>query len=95
MAARGEIGLDELGEIERLAPVFLDAAARVAAAIPGLRVLVPAANAACREALAALVRGDQSRKLIYVGVQDLYQGEILYCLWLLYFILLKNIETGN
>ncbi|HET8818652.1 MAG TPA: lipid-A-disaccharide synthase [Xanthomonadaceae bacterium] len=40
-----------LGEIERMGPVFLDAAARVAAARPGLAVLVPAANAACRALL--------------------------------------------
>lgn len=43
-----------LGEIERLGQVFLDAAARVAAAVPGLRVVVPAANPACRQALEAL-----------------------------------------
>src|SRR5690606_17919058 len=55
-----------LGEIERLAPTFLDAAARVAAAVPGLRVLVPAANAACREALAALLpaRGGDAVRLL-------------------------------
>lgn len=44
-----------LGEIERLAPTFLDAAALVAAQVPGLQVLVPAANAACRSALEALL----------------------------------------
>lgn len=44
-----------LGEIARLGPDFLDAATRVAARVPGLEVLVPAANAACREALAALL----------------------------------------
>src|SRR5690606_32354242 len=43
------------GEIARLGPDFLDAATRVAARVPGLEVLVPAANAACREALAALL----------------------------------------
>ena len=32
-------------EIERLGPPFLDAARRVAAALPGLRVVIPAANA--------------------------------------------------
>ncbi|HET6432284.1 lipid-A-disaccharide synthase [Dyella sp.] len=31
-------------EIERLGPTFLDAAARVAAAIPGLQVVIPSAN---------------------------------------------------
>ncbi|WP_132999645.1 lipid-A-disaccharide synthase [Luteimonas arsenica] len=44
-----------LGEIERLGPAFLQAAALVAERIPGLQVLVPAANAACREALAAML----------------------------------------
>lgn len=42
-----------LGEIQRLAPAFFDAARRVAAEIPGLQVVVPAANAACRQALEA------------------------------------------
>jgi lipid-A-disaccharide synthase len=36
------------GEIRRLLPVFLDAAKRVNTAIPGLRIVLPAANAACR-----------------------------------------------
>ena len=44
-----------LGEIERMGPVFLDAAARVATALPGLALLVPAANAACRAILERLV----------------------------------------
>ena len=42
-----------LGEIQRLLPVFLDAARRVQQQRPGLQVLVPAANAACREAIEA------------------------------------------
>lgn len=41
-----------LGEIGRLAPAFFDAASRVAAQMPGLQIVVPAANAACRQALA-------------------------------------------
>ena len=44
-----------LGEIERLGPAFLQAAALVAAQVPGLQVLVPAANAACRQALEKLL----------------------------------------
>ncbi len=44
-----------LGEIERLGPAFLQAAALVAERVPGLQVLVPAANAACRDALAAML----------------------------------------
>ncbi|MFT3669014.1 MAG: lipid-A-disaccharide synthase [Pseudoxanthomonas sp.] len=64
-AARAALGLpagapvlavlpgSRLGEIQRLAPAFFDAARRVAAEIPGLQVVVPAANAACRQALEA------------------------------------------
>ena len=44
-----------LGEIERLGPAFLQAAALVAERLPGLEVLVPAANAACRAALQAML----------------------------------------
>jgi len=64
-AARAALGLaadapvlavlpgSRLGEIQRLAPAFFDAAGRVAAQVPGLQVVVPAANAACRQALDA------------------------------------------
>lgn len=44
-----------LGEIERLGAIFLEAAARVAEQVPGLQVVIPAANAACRHAIAALL----------------------------------------
>lgn len=44
-----------LGEIGRLGAPFLAAAARVAAQLPGLRVVVPAANAACRAAIERLL----------------------------------------
>lgn len=44
-----------LGEIARLGAIFLDAAARVAGAQPGLQLLVPAATAACRAALEPMV----------------------------------------
>jgi lipid-A-disaccharide synthase len=44
-----------LGEIARLGEPFLDAAARVAREIPALQVLVPAANAACRQAIQRLL----------------------------------------
>lgn len=40
-----------LGEIERMLPVFVEAAVRLQRDIPGLRVLVPAANAHCRAAI--------------------------------------------
>jgi lipid-A-disaccharide synthase len=46
-----------LGEIERMLPVFLDAAAGVAAEFAELRVLVPAANAACRAAIERIAAG--------------------------------------
>ncbi len=64
-AARAALGLSpgmpvlavlpgsRLGEIHRLAPSFFAAAKRVAAQVPGLQVVVPAANAACRAALEA------------------------------------------
>lgn len=44
-----------LGEISRLADVFLEAAALVGAEHPGLQVLLPAANASCTEALRARI----------------------------------------
>src|SRR3546814_17594182 len=39
-----------LGEISRLGAPFLAAAAKVAGEIPGLQAVIPAANAACRQA---------------------------------------------
>ena len=44
-----------LGEIGRLAPVSFEAARRVAAQVPGLQIVIPAANAACRQALEAQI----------------------------------------
>ena len=44
-----------LGEIHRLAPVFFAAVARLAAALPDLQVVVPAANAQCRRAIEAVL----------------------------------------
>ena len=44
-----------LGEIRRMLPDFVDAARRLAADVPGLRVLVPAANAQCRAAIDAIL----------------------------------------
>lgn len=41
-----------LGEIARLGEIFLAAAARLTTDIPGLQVVVPAATAACRQAIA-------------------------------------------
>jgi lipid-A-disaccharide synthase len=53
-----------LGEIQRLGARFLEAAARVAAQVGGLRIVVPAATPACRAAIArqldaSPLRGDQ------------------------------------
>jgi lipid-A-disaccharide synthase len=67
-AARDALGLPQdvpvlavlpgsrLGEIERLGPAFLQAAAIVAAQVPGLRVVIPAATPACRAAIEHLLR---------------------------------------
>ncbi|WP_334178168.1 lipid-A-disaccharide synthase [Pseudoxanthomonas sp.] len=64
-AARAALGLptdapmlavlpgSRLGEIGRLAPAFFEAARQVATQIPDLQIVVPAANAACRQALEA------------------------------------------
>ncbi|KAF1708568.1 lipid-A-disaccharide synthase [Pseudoxanthomonas kalamensis DSM 18571] len=66
-AARQALGIDSdatvlavlpgsrLGEVGRLAEVFLQAARQVAEAKPGLRVLIPAANADCEAAIAPLL----------------------------------------
>ena len=66
-AARQKLGLardgtvlavlpgSRLGEIGRLGEIFLQAAALVAAQVPGLRVAIPAANAGCRQAIEALL----------------------------------------
>ncbi|HVI57600.1 MAG TPA: lipid-A-disaccharide synthase [Luteimonas sp.] len=70
-AARAQLGLpvdapvlavlpgSRLGEIARLGQPFLEAAARVAREVPGLQVVVPAANAACRQALEPLLSGSR------------------------------------
>lgn len=62
-AARSALGLkraapvlavlpgSRLGEIQRLAPDFLRAARQVSEQIPGLQVVLPAANGACKQAL--------------------------------------------
>ena len=44
-----------LGEIQRMLPRFADAARRLAGDVPGLQVLVPAANAGCRAAIDAVL----------------------------------------
>lgn len=66
-AARSALGLPEaapvlallpgsrLGEIARLGDIFLQAAARVRAAEPALRIVIPAATPSCRAAIQALL----------------------------------------
>jgi lipid-A-disaccharide synthase len=44
-----------LGEIARMLPVFLESAALVAREIPGLHLLIPAANHACRQRVEQLL----------------------------------------
>lgn len=44
-----------LGEIQRLAPAFFEAARQVAGQLPGLRIVIAAANAHCRQALETLL----------------------------------------
>jgi lipid-A-disaccharide synthase len=46
-----------LGEIDRMLPVFLEAAAGVAAEFPDLKTLIPAANPACRAAIERTAAG--------------------------------------
>lgn len=43
------------GEIRRMLPIFLDAATRLRRQLPGLRLLLPAANAQCREQIQSLL----------------------------------------
>lgn len=45
-----------LGEIQRMLPTFLEATRRLHADVPGLRVLIPAANVQCRHAIEAILR---------------------------------------
>ena len=45
-----------LSEIQRMLPVFVEAATRLAGDIPDLRVLVPAANAQCRIAIERIAK---------------------------------------
>ncbi|HOU65176.1 MAG TPA: lipid-A-disaccharide synthase, partial [Thermomonas sp.] len=47
-----------LGEITRMLPTFLEAARLLQADVPGLRLLIPAANAQCRAAIDAILRAN-------------------------------------
>lgn len=46
-----------LSELTRLGPIFIDAARRVAAAVPGLRIVIPAANPKVLDRLKTLLAG--------------------------------------
>lgn len=52
------------GEIRRMLPDFLAAARRLATDVPGLRVLIPAANAACRGVIDSLLGDDALFRVI-------------------------------
>jgi lipid-A-disaccharide synthase len=59
-----------LSELSRMGPIFIDAAARVAAAVPGLRIVIPAANPKVHARLQALLaKGprDESAPLLLDG----------------------------
>ena len=55
-----------LGEIQRMLPVFVEAASRLQRDVPGLRVLVPAANAQCRSAIERIA-GDAANVRVLDG----------------------------
>ncbi len=72
-----------LGEIERMLPVFVEAASRLQRGVAGLRVLVPAANAQCRAAIERIagdatglriLDGDAQRAMIASDVVLLASG---------------------
>lgn len=82
-AARRQLGLpregavlavlpgSRLGEIERLGAVFLEAAERVAAQVPGLRIAIPAASPGCRRAIEALLAASN----LPAGTVHLFSGQ--------------------
>jgi lipid-A-disaccharide synthase len=53
-----------LGEIQKMLPTFLEAARLLHGDIPGLRVLVPAANARCRTAIEAIVGNSPALRVL-------------------------------
>ena len=83
IAARRALGLPDdapvlavlpgsrLGEIERLGEVFFEAAWQVNEALPALHVVVPAANAGCRE----LLQAQMSRSALPVMHSHLLDGQ--------------------
>lgn len=86
-AARAALGLSptvpllavlpgsRLGEIQRLLPIFLAALPIIGAQHPGIEIVLPAANAACREAIDAMVL--QARPPLPVRVIDGRAGDAM------------------
>ena len=81
-AARRELGMTDdetvlavlpgsrLGEIHRLARIFFDATALLRREIPGLAVVVPAANAGCRQAIESILASNGAFREMNVRVVD-------------------------
>ncbi|HEX3897218.1 MAG TPA: lipid-A-disaccharide synthase [Rudaea sp.] len=59
-----------LGEIKRLGKLFFDAAAMLKRQLPTLEIVVPAANAACRTAIAAMLAADPKFGALNVRLID-------------------------
>lgn len=84
-AARADLGLpadapvlallpgSRTGEIERLGPDFLAAAARVAASVPGLRVVAPMADRRARDAFERVLAASPAREAL-AGALDVMDG---------------------
>lgn len=64
-----------LGEIQRLLPMFLAALPIIAAQLPGIEVVLPAANAACRNAIETAL--SQARPPLPVHLIDGRAGEAM------------------
>lgn len=85
-AARGALGVDpdapvlamlpgsRLGEIRRLLPTFVDAAKRLTPRLPGLQVLLPAANEECRQLVQQL---QQAHPLQNLRIVDRRAHEVI------------------
>ncbi len=58
------------GEIKRLGKIFFDAAALLKRQLAPLEIVVPAANAACRTAIAAMLAGDPASGALNVRLID-------------------------
>jgi lipid-A-disaccharide synthase len=58
-----------LSELQRLGQIFIDAALRVAAAVPGLRIVIPAANAQVHARLKELLGAQPSEHILLLDGQ--------------------------